>query len=78
MEMKILHQTEGTNRKYIPRILGNISGGRLGFQRRVEGVAKREDGTLVKERVGGFSKEVVRIEKHKGSVREGKFRKFKG
>jgi hypothetical protein len=48
--------------------LGNISGGWLGFQSIVEGVGKREDGMLVKDREGGFSKEVVRMEKHKGGV----------
>jgi hypothetical protein len=47
MEMKILHQTEGRNPKYIQRILGSISGGRPRFQRRLEGAEKREDGKLL-------------------------------
>jgi hypothetical protein len=68
MEMKILRQMEGRNRKYIQRILGNISGGWLGFQRLVEGVAKREDCMLLKDREGGFPKEVLSMENHKGSV----------
>jgi hypothetical protein len=68
MEMKILLQTGNGSRKYIQGILGNISGGWLGFQRLVERVAKREDGMLVKDREGGVSKEVVRMEKHKGGV----------
>jgi hypothetical protein len=58
MEMKILRQTGSRNRKYIQFILGNISGGWLGFQRLVEGIAKGEDGMLVKDGEGVFRRKL--------------------